>query len=61
MRKKTKEIAIKMKGVVKNYRLCHEKATLVENILGKSKKEEFEALKGIDLEIKRGKGGDYWG
>jgi ABC-type polysaccharide/polyol phosphate transport system ATPase subunit len=54
MRKKTKEIAIKMKGVVKNYRLCHEKATLVENILGKSKKEEFEALKGIDLEIKKG-------
>ncbi|HBP51358.1 MAG: ABC transporter, ATP-binding protein [Candidatus Shapirobacteria bacterium GW2011_GWE1_38_10] len=54
MKNKTKNIAIKMENVVKNYRLFHEKATLIENILGKSKKEKFAALKGISLEIRKG-------
>lgn len=43
-----------MEKVVKFYRLFHEKATLIENILGKSKKEKFIALKGVDLEIYKG-------
>ena len=51
---KEKNIVIEMKGIIKKYRLFHEKSTLVENILGKSKKENFEALKGISLKIRAG-------
>jgi teichoic acid transport system ATP-binding protein len=54
MKNKTRNLAVKMENVVKNYRLFHEKATLIENILGKSKKEKFAALKGISLTIRRG-------
>jgi ABC-type polysaccharide/polyol phosphate transport system ATPase subunit len=54
MKNKTRNLAIKMENVVKNYRLFHEKATLIENILGKSKKEKFAALKGISLTIRKG-------
>lgn len=48
------KLAIKLEKVVKSYRLFHEKPTLIENILGKSRKEKFNALKEISLEIKKG-------
>lgn len=47
-------LVIEMNKVVKKYRLFHEKATLVENILGRSKKENFEALRGVSLRVNRG-------
>ncbi|OGM21187.1 hypothetical protein A2714_03195 [Candidatus Woesebacteria bacterium RIFCSPHIGHO2_01_FULL_38_9] len=47
-------IAIELKGVSKKYILHHEKPTLVENVLKRSEREEFWALKDINLVIKKG-------
>lgn len=49
-----KNVSIKIKGVSKKYTLNHEKPTLVENISNRGRKEEFWALKNINLEIKKG-------
>ena len=48
------QIAIKLSHVSKKYTLHHEKPTLVENVIGRQKKEEFWALKDINLEINKG-------
>lgn len=48
------DVAVLLEKVVKNYRLFHEKPTLIENILGRNRKEKFTALKGINLKIKKG-------
>jgi len=48
------DLAIKLTNLTKTYQLHHEKPTLVENIFGKSKRELFTALDGINLEIKKG-------
>ncbi len=45
-------IAIKLSNISKKYILHHEKPTLVESLL--KKKEEFWALKNINLEIQKG-------
>lgn len=47
-------IAIGVKNVSKKYTLHHEKPTLVETIISKRAKEEFWALKKINLQIKKG-------
>lgn len=47
-----KNVAISLKGVSKKYILHHEKPTLVESLF--KRKEEFWALKNINLEIKKG-------
>ena len=49
-----KNVSIKIEGVSKKYTLHHEKPTLVENISKRGHKEEFWALKDINLEIKKG-------
>ncbi len=46
--------AVKLTNVSKKYTLHHEKPTLMENILHRGYNEEFWALKGINLEIKKG-------
>lgn len=51
---KTDRLAIKLVNLTKTYQLHHEKPTLVENIFRRSKKELFTALKGVNLEIKKG-------
>lgn len=48
------DLAIKLVGVSKTYQLHHEKPTLAENIVGKSRREMFTALKNVNLEIKKG-------
>ncbi len=48
------DIAVRLEGVSKKYTLYHEKPTLVESILIRAKKEEFWALKDINLVIKKG-------
>ena len=48
------EVAVKLAKVSKKYVLHHEKPTLVENILFKKTKEEFWALKDINLTINKG-------
>jgi len=50
---KNTDIAIKLTNVSKKYIVRHEKPTLVEKLIN-GKKEEFWALKDINLEIKRG-------
>ncbi len=50
-----KNLAIKLKGVTKIYRLHHSKPTLIEKGFGGGQYDEkFYSLKGIDLEIKKG-------
>lgn len=49
-----KNVAIKLSNISKKYSLYHEKPTLVENILLRKKKEEFFALKEIDLTVGEG-------
>jgi len=46
------KIAIKLSSVSKKYILHHEKPTLVESLI--KRKEEFWALKNINLEVKKG-------
>lgn len=41
-------------NISKSYQLYHEKPTLIENILGKKKVENFWALKNINMRLKRG-------
>lgn len=48
------DLAIKLTNLTKTYQLHHEKPTLVENIFGRSKRELFTALNGVNLEIKKG-------
>lgn len=47
-------ISIKLTNIGKKYMVSHQKPMLIKNILGKSKTEEFWALKNIDLKIKKG-------
>jgi lipopolysaccharide transport system ATP-binding protein len=49
-----KNIAIKLTDITKKYVLHHQKPTLVENIIRREKKVEFQALKRINLEIPKG-------
>ena len=51
---KMSNIAIKLTDISKKYILHHEKPTLTENILGRGCREEFWALKNINLKIKKG-------
>lgn len=48
------KIAVELRNVSKKYTLYFEKPTLAENILNWKKKEEFFALKQINLNIKKG-------
>lgn len=48
------DLAIKLQNIGKKYVVYHEKPTLVENILFRKKKEEFWALRNINLIIKKG-------
>lgn len=52
--KKQNDIAIKLSNISKKYILHHQKPTLVENIFKFGQREEFWALKNINLEIKKG-------
>lgn len=52
--KQKNNLAIKLVGVTKVYKLHHEKPTFVENIFRRNKSENFVALDSINLEIKRG-------
>lgn len=52
--KQKNNLAIKLVGVTKVYKLHHEKPTFVENIFRRNKSENFVALDDINLEIKRG-------
>ena len=47
-------ISIKLTNIGKKYMVSHQKPMLIKNILGKSKTEEFWALKKINLTIKEG-------
>ena len=47
-------ISIKLTNIGKKYMVSHQKSMLIKNILGKSKTEEFWALKKINLTIKEG-------
>lgn len=49
-----KKFVIKLNGVSKKYVFHHEKPTLVENIFSRKKREEFWALKDINLTIEKG-------
>jgi ABC-type polysaccharide/polyol phosphate transport system ATPase subunit len=49
-----KDFAVKLTSVSKKYIVHHEKPTLVENILKRKRKEEFFALKNINLTIQKG-------
>lgn len=51
---KQDNIAIKISNLKKKYVIRHEKPTLIEQVLNRSKKNEFEALKGINLTIYKG-------
>ena len=46
--------AVELINVAKKYTIHHEKPTLAENIFSRKKKEEFWALKDINLIIKKG-------
>jgi len=48
------KVVIKLSRVSKKYTLYHEKPTLVENIFSRKTKEEFEALKDINLKVEKG-------
>lgn len=48
------KVAVKLSGVSKKYTLHHGKPTLAENVFSRETKEEFWALKKINLTIKRG-------
>lgn len=50
----SRKIAIKISNLKKKYVVRHEKPTFIEQIFNRSKKKEFEALKGIDLTIYKG-------
>jgi ABC-type polysaccharide/polyol phosphate transport system ATPase subunit len=47
-------LAVKLSNISKKYIIHHEKPTLVENILQRKTKEEFWALKDINLSISKG-------
>lgn len=51
---KTREVAIRLTGVTKQYILHHEKPTFSEKILKPKKKEIFTALNDINLTIYKG-------
>ena len=48
------QVAVKLTKVSKKYILAHEKPGMVKNIFGRKTKEEFWALKNINLNIKKG-------
>ena len=51
----SRELAIKLTGVTKKYRLRHEKPTFFENVINyKKEKQVFAALNNVDLEINKG-------
>jgi len=52
--KKEKDFAIKLTHISKKYILHHQKPTLMENIFRFGQKENFWALKKINLELKKG-------
>lgn len=52
--KTMQDIVIKLTNISKKYVLHHEKPTLVENIFSRKTKEEFWALKKINIVIKKG-------
>jgi len=52
--KSTIPLAIKVKNVTKTYVLRHEKPTLIENLLYKSKNETHVALKNISFSVQEG-------
>lgn len=54
MKKKKKSIAINIKNVTKTYVLRHEKPTLIENILYRSKNDVHTALKNISFSVSKG-------
>ncbi|HLE49168.1 MAG TPA: ABC transporter ATP-binding protein [Patescibacteria group bacterium] len=45
---------IEVKNIGKKYILHHEKPTLVESVIAKSKKEEFWALRHVNLNVRKG-------
>jgi ABC-type polysaccharide/polyol phosphate transport system ATPase subunit len=49
-----KDVAVKLENISKRYTLYHEKPTLVENVLKKGRREEFWALRDVNLIIKKG-------
>lgn len=49
----TTELAVLLENIVKTYTLHHEKPTLVEHLINSSR-ESFNALKKINLKIKKG-------
>jgi len=51
---KKKQIAIELKNITKRYVLHHEKPTFSEQIIRRSKKEEFVALDDVSLIIYKG-------
>lgn len=51
---KKKQIAIKLKNITKRYVLHHEKPTFSEQLIRRSKKEEFVALDDVSLTIYKG-------
>ena len=48
------DIAIKLTNIGKKYTVSHQKPSLIGNMLGRTKSEEFWALKNINLAIKKG-------
>lgn len=48
------QVAVKLNKVSKRYILAHEKPRMIQNIFGRKIKEEFWALKNINLSIKKG-------
>ena len=51
---KTNSIAIQLTNVTKTYTLHHEKPTFVENMIRRSRSEQFTALDNVSLTIKQG-------
>lgn len=47
-------IVVSLKNVTKSYVLHHEKPTFVENVIMRKKKENFLAVNGVDLLIRKG-------
>lgn len=47
-------VAVKVKGIGKEYVVSHQKPTLIGNILRRRTQEKFSALKKIDLTIRKG-------
>ncbi len=55
MKKRKKvTVAINVEKVIKTYTLRHEKPTLVENLLSRSKKEVYTALDNVSFEVAKG-------